>query len=197
MKMVIVWLASALFVPTVWTQSKVPPSFAALLPTGAVLKSGNWAVMDTTMGGDLNAGFSKPRLCQQTSGSEVRISVKGDTTWEGPILDMAVQNQTDEARKSKASLTKHSTSLVTLGTVKLGAGVKEETLPNGRVIYYDYTESCSSAPTLNVAVLDGYGRKGSFFVDFRMTITTGLADAKAAANEILTKFQNFDPAKAK
>jgi len=95
-------MASGLALQAVTAGSKVPPAVAPLLPKAAVLKSGSWDAFPNEFGktftGETRAEFpGRSLFCNVTIGPELRVSLKGDTAWEEPpILDMAVQVQTDE-----------------------------------------------------------------------------------------------------
>lgn len=188
---------------------KVPPAFASLLPKGAVLDTGSWGVFDTSIpgetsgeaiSGDMRAEFpGAPPSCDFTIGPELRVELKSDSSWVGPMVDMAVQIQEEEIAGTKKSLAadgarlkKNSASTI----VSIGA-VKDEKTAAGRLLYYEYTENCEKRQNAPITELRGFARKGMTFLSFNLRMTAGAADTKAIANDILSRFQKFDPAAAK
>ena len=83
-----------------------------------------------------------------------------------------------------------------LDVVSIGE-IKQEKLPNGRLVYYEYTENCASRANARVASLGGHTSKGTTILSFSLLMNTGVADARAKAVEILDKFATFDLEAAK
>jgi hypothetical protein len=168
-------------------------SVIGLLPRGAVLDSGSWNVVETAASGSVRGTFSSaPNLCNRAGGSELTLDVRGDSSWTGTTLDKAAEQLSFNEQAVRASLTEEAASLLAAKVAATTSAVQVETTSHGRFAYFEYTESCEERANAHVARITGGGRRGTAFMTFDLTLTTGLADAKTVAAEVLERFQKFD-----
>lgn len=181
---------------------KVPGEIAALLPAAARLDSGSWGVFETEFGktftADLRAGFPKfSSSCDFTVGPELRVEIKGDTTWEEPpMLDMAMQMFEADVAQARTSLPDHIARLRKSNAhMKTVGTLQNEQVPGGHVVAMEYTEDCAGHPRGTNTVLRGFARKGATQLKIDLWISTGMADAKAMSQTMIDRFQklNFAP----
>lgn len=189
--------------PVAIARQKVPPGVASLLPAAATLESGDWGVVATEFGktftGAMRATFpGRPSSCDFTVGPELRVSLKGDTAWEEPpMLDMAIEQFTSGIAAARKSLPGTVANLrKTNSSSTSSSALKEERLPNGELLYIEYTENCAKRPNATNTVLRGFARKGATIVTFDLWLSAGASEATAMARDMLARFQKFDVAAA-
>jgi hypothetical protein len=196
-----VLLIAALVVPESAAAQPIPPSFASLLPAGASLdaSASEWAVIETSVTGGLRAEFpGTPRNCFRTE-SQLDIELKGESSLP---LDMVRDLAQEDIEQGTSGLTNDArnrgskTGTGSLDVVSVGE-IRQEKLPNGLLVYYEYAEDCANRANAKVAVLNGHSRKGTTILSFHLAMNTGIADARAKAVEILDKFAKFDVEAAK
>jgi hypothetical protein len=178
-----------------------PPSFLALLPAEARLdpNSTDWMLADEMMGGGLRGVFPGPRNCFRSE-SEVDIELNGNGVFAA-LPDMMRQFEEEQLEQMRSGLRDETAQrgrpggTGSLDVVKVGP-VREEKLANGLIAFYEYVENCEGRVNATVAVLRGHARRGTTMLSFSMLMTTGLADARAAAVGILDRFSKFDTALA-
>jgi hypothetical protein len=189
--------------PVAIARQKVPPGVASLLPAAAKLESGDWGVVPTEFGktftGAMRATFpGRPSSCDFTVGPELRISLKGDTAWEEPpMLDMAIEQFTSGIAAARKSLPGNVANFrKTNSSSTSSSALKEERLPNGELLYIEYTENCAKRPNGTNTVLRGFARKGATIFTFDLWLSAGASEATAMARDMLARFQKFDVAAA-
>lgn len=191
--------AVAVFPAVADEQSKpVPASVAALLPATAKLADNSWGVFDTEFGktfsANMRATFPGRRMsCDSTVGPELRAELKGDTAWEAPpMLDMAVDLFNQEITRSKPSMNQRMSNLKASNSdIKSVNALKEEKLPNGTLVYIDYTESCSTQGGTNT-ILQGFARRGATMFNFDLWLSADAAEATTIAKDMLARFAKLD-----
>lgn len=193
----------AFIVPVVGARQKVPPAVAGLLPAEAKFASGDWGVIPTEFGktytGSMRAEFpGRPSSCNFTVGPELRVSLKGDTAWEAPpMLDMAIEQFKADIAGARKSLPGNVANFRKTNPASTSAGaLKEEHLPNGELLYIEYTESCAKRPNATNTVLRGFARRGATIFAFDLWLSAGAPEATAMAKDMLARFQKFDVAAA-
>jgi hypothetical protein len=197
MRRPIVWafavvVVAAAVAPPVAAQD-VLRSVIGLLPKSATLADGNWNVVETAARGSVRATFaSSPGLCDRSGESELTIDVTGDPSWTGTMLDKAAEQLSFNEQAARASLTEEAASLRSANVAATTSAVQVETTSHGQFAYFEYSESCEARANAQVARITGGGRRGAAFMTFDLTLSTGLANAKAVAAEVLERFQRFD-----
>jgi hypothetical protein len=193
----------AITAPAIGARQKVPASVAGLLPAGAKLDSGDWGVIPTEFGktfsGSMRAEFpGRPSSCDFTIGPELRVSLKGDTAWEEPpMLDMAIEQYRSGIASARKSLPGNVANFRKTNPASASAGpLKEDHLPNGELLYVEYTENCAKRPNATNTVLRGFARKGATIFTFDLWLSAGAPEATAIAKDMLARFQKFDVAAA-
>lgn len=178
----------------------VPSSVVALLPAGAKLGSGSWAVFDTefgkTFGGDMQASsFPGQRpTCAFGGTPALHIDLKGDTAWENPpMLDMAISIHDDSVKEAPAAMSRHiSGALQSAPDVVSVGDVHEEARPGGDIVYVEYKEHCANRPNGAKTKLRGFARRGATQLEFNMVVALDATAATKLADEILERFGKLD-----
>lgn len=187
---------AALFSVQPAAAESIPSSFAGLLPSGASLdaSAGEWAAIETSVTGGLRAEFpGTPRNCFRTE-SQLDIELKGESSLPADMVSDFAQEGIEQSRSGLADEARSRGSKGGTGgldVVSVGE-LEQEELPNGLLLYYEYTENCANRANAKVASLRGHSHRGSTILSFSLLMNTGLADARAKAVEILDNFEKFD-----
>ncbi|ODU09790.1 MAG: hypothetical protein ABS84_06760 [Rubrivivax sp. SCN 71-131] len=177
---------------------KLPPAVSDLLPAGAQLARGSFAIMPTEFGktfsGEMRATIpGRPSSCDITIGPELRVSLKGDTAWEEPpMLDAAVELFNADILAARKALPQRVEQLRrTNASVQSVASLREEKVPGGVLIYVEYTEDCARHKGSNT-VLRGFARKGATMLNLDLWISAGATDATAMAKDMMARFAKLN-----
>ncbi|MEI6670169.1 MAG: hypothetical protein WCP29_18635 [Acidobacteriota bacterium] len=198
-----VYLASAVagaLVPGLAFAGPVPAAIKALLPASAVFQDGSWSATATVASGNVRADIRGiESSCDITLDSEIRFNLRGSSTWNAIQLQTQQREHDSQVGKSKTSMTAAAIGRQKSGGAQITAmgSVKEESVPGGRILYFEYTENCPKRPNHPVTILEAFGRSGSMFMHAWVTATTDVARVKPLVGELLSRFQQFDPAQAK
>jgi hypothetical protein len=178
----------------------VPASVVALLPSGAKLGKGSWAVLDTefgkTFGADMQAAsFPGQRpSCVYAGTPELGMSLKGDTAWENPpMLDMAVSIHEEGIRRAPAAMSEYTASYIKDAPDVVAVGAIQEVMrPNGYIALVEYKEDCTGHPSGSKTRIKGFARRGATQLEFHIVVALDSAAAVAMADEILARFDRLD-----
>jgi hypothetical protein len=198
--LVFVTLAVTAGFPLAVMAEEAPPAITALLPTEARLGDSSWAVFDTefgkTFGGNLRASSfpGQHPSCPYAGTPKLEIEIKGDTAFESPpMLDMMIAEYDKGVAGAPAALSgfidtyiKSAPDVVSVGSLK------EETRPDGHLVYVEYKEDCSSHPNGFKTQLKGMARRGATQIDINLVVALDGAAAVAMAADILQNFAKLD-----
>ncbi|MDH4048450.1 MAG: hypothetical protein OEW68_10255 [Gammaproteobacteria bacterium] len=198
--MAVVTLAALIGLPLLAAADDIPPSIAALLPTGAEPGKGSFTVMESefgkTFGADVRASsFPGQRpSCVYAGTTELYINIKGDTAFENPpMLDMAISIHEQEIERAPAAMSSFVSTYIKGGPDVVSVGeLREEKRPNGHIVYVEYQENCSSHPNGAKTRLSGFARRGATQLDFQFVVALDSAAALKMADEILANFGKLD-----
>jgi len=178
---------------------ELPTEIAGLLPNAASLKMSSWGAFKLEEGvnfsSNILAGLSGYKSsCDFTVGPELRVEIKGDTTWEEPpMLDMLVQMYEEEIEGARSSLPERLVNLrASNSDVKSAGEVQESTGPSGTLLTLEYTEDCPSHPNGTNTLLFAYSRKGATIMSVDLWLSATAADTRALVTPMLEAFQALD-----
>lgn len=171
-----------------------PPAIVALLPASVGPVDGNWSDAGSMTTGDFRANIRgiEP-TCDITVGSQIRLHLKNAYGLSDPLIAMLQQQQGQTVMQVKTGMEAAAILKRKDQRVTATSEVKLETIGNGKIVYWEYTENCPSHPNHRNTVLRGFSRNGKVFSAFELTLTARLDEARALGTEILTKLQSFTP----
>jgi hypothetical protein len=175
----------------------VPSAVASLLPDQAKLEDSGWMRADTVIMGDIAASFpGKPRRCLSSRGSELKILINGNSSYDDYMVEFALGLQAQNIAQSREGLANAARlqkegSMDALDVVSVGDVITED-FEGGHIVYHTFVENCATRSNATVARMNGFARNGTTFLEFNLSMTTGLEDAKAAAAQIFERFRALD-----
>lgn len=197
------FFAAILFAPfQVLADTEVPESVAELLPPGLDLEFQSWGVFKgeeefegTTFTGQMGALFPGSVSCDITVGPNFNLELQGQTAWEASPeqLDMFVQMYVPDAEVNARGLpgTVQSRADTIYGELSIGEP-RDEQLPNGHIVYVDFTWKCKENPGGENVMLLGFARRGATVLTFDFWVNGGVVEARAMATGILDRFEKLD-----
>ena len=182
----------------------LPASVAALLPDGLVLTSQDWGVFKgedefegVNFTGGARGGFPGSVSCDITVGPNFNLSMKGQTAWEADpdMLAMFEQMYLPDAEVHADGLSGSVKWMLgdssSSGELAIGEP-KDEQLPNGHIVYIDFTWKCNKNPAGKNVLLKGFARRGATVLNFDFWANGDAAEARTMAVGILDRFEKLD-----
>ena len=179
--------------PTPARPGALPRELAALMPAGATGVTGTWNTAGTLSMGEVGADVQGDSTCDGRPGpGTIRIELMKQA--QQALLPMYEQGWRQKGVEAKAAVV-HDAEQHQQAPLKVSVGdVKEEALPGGTVVYFQYTEGCVQAPKPNhtTASLRAVVQQGGVFANLAIVLPGTAAQARALAAEILARLQKTD-----
>lgn len=203
-------LARLLIAAMVWVplqsfaDTPMPPSVAALLPAELELRDQGWDLFKgeeefegTTFSGTINADFPDAVTCDYTIGPYFGLQLDGQTAWAASPeqMDMFVQMFVPDREVEAESLPDSVKRMLQEYNMKSGFAMgqtHDEQLPNGHIVYIDFTWKCDKSAEGKNVLLEGFARRGTTILTFGFWANGETADARAMAIGILDRFEKLD-----
>lgn len=173
----------------------VPASVTALLPSSLKLDTQSFAVFEHEFGkvimAQIHAGFPKAVTCDFTIGPDFNLELQGDSAWEDDPEQLATSEKM-YAPNFKTESKSLSDRLQVHVKGSTFAAPQNEQLPNGHIIYVDFTWKCDKNPGGENVMLRGYARRGASKLTFDFWANGTSKDAIVLAKEIFAQFEKMD-----
>jgi hypothetical protein len=199
------FIAAMVLVPLqTFADTQMPQTVASLLPPELRLRDQSWAVFKgeeefegTTFGGSMDAEFPDAVTCDFTTGPFFHLSMNGQTAWAASPeqMDMFVMMFVPEYEVQSAELTDTVKSRLGEYNMKDGFAMGEpqdEQLPNGHIVYIDFTWKCDKSGDGKNVILEGFARRDTTILNFSFWANGDTAAARSLAVGILDRFEKLD-----